>query len=515
MGRYHILEQLGEGGMAVVYKAYDTRLERNVAIKAILQDKQQSEKFLKRFEREAKALASLGHPNIVSVIDYGEQDGIPYLVMQYVPGGTLRAQLNGRAIPWQDAVQLLALIGRALACAHNQKIIHRDVKPSNILITQSGQPMLSDFGIAKMLEADETVDLTGTGVGVGTPEYMSPEQAQGRPVDGRSDIYSLGVIFYEMITGRKPYRADTPYAVAIKQVNEPLPAPRKFVPELPEDVERFLLKALAKEPENRHTSMQEFTSAMEGLGRSQSQTISVRSRRAWLRIGLGVVLAAGLVGAGAGLIRLASSSKNLSGSVWLGKPLNLPAPTPLPLAATGNVQTYLAREDFEGNKINLPGYSADSNSWQIVDDGTGNKVFQVDHPTGGAYFASFAFGEDYWGDYAVQYRLRFLRSNGDVGIQVRATGDKYYVVDLIPSELYLAYPGPSQWERIATKFPSIALNTWDTIRITVHGQDIQVFIDESKWIDAVDSKYQHGGLLMFASAGTLAQVDDIKVWQYP
>ncbi len=266
LGRYHILEQLGEGGMATVYKAYDTRLERDVAVKVIRVDQFGAgmlERILKRFEREAKALAKLTHPNIVHINDYGEQDGIPYLVMDYLPGGTLK-QILGKPIPWQEVTHLLIPITRALDYAHNLGIIHRDVKPSNILITQSGEPMLSDFGIAKILESEETQTLTGAGVGIGTPEYMAPEQWTGHACP-QSDLYSLGVVLFEMVTGRKPYIADTPAAILLKQANDLMPRPRQFVPDLPEAVEKVLFKTLAKKPEDRYQSMGEFAKALEGL----------------------------------------------------------------------------------------------------------------------------------------------------------------------------------------------------------------------------------------------------------
>lgn len=266
LGRYHLLEKLGKGGMAVVYKAHDTHLERDVAVKVIRRDAfapNQLERILKRFEREAKALARLQHPNIVPVIDYGEHDGMPYLVMAYLSGGALKDRI-GPPMPWREAARMLVPIAQALEVAHEQNLIHRDVKPSNILLTQKGQPMLTDFGIAKILDTDEGQTLTGTGVGVGTPGYMAPEQWTGKTVP-QSDIYSLGVVLYEMLAGRKPYLADTPAEVLLKQAGEPLPAPSKFVTGLPGPVEQVILKALEKNPENRYQTMTAFGAALEKL----------------------------------------------------------------------------------------------------------------------------------------------------------------------------------------------------------------------------------------------------------
>lgn len=269
IGRYHILEQLGQGGMATVYKAYDTRLERDVALKVLRVEQFAPavlERILRRFEREAKALAKLTHPNIVPIIDYGEHEGVPYLVMPFLSGGTLKAYLQKRdRLGWEEAVRLLLPIASALSFAHQHHILHRDVKPSNILLTEDGQPLLTDFGVAKILEAEEGQTLTGTGVGIGTPEYMSPEQGLGKGVGPQADVYSLGVVLYEMITGRKPYTADTPMAVVLKHVSEALPRPRMYVPELPEGVERVLLKALAKQPEDRYASMEAFAEALRGV----------------------------------------------------------------------------------------------------------------------------------------------------------------------------------------------------------------------------------------------------------
>jgi len=274
LGRYHIIEPLGQGGMASIYKAYDTSLERNVAIKIIRADMEEGNEveFLKRFQREARALAQLDHPYILKVLDYGEQDGLPYLVMPFVPGGTLKEKM-GAAMPYAQAAALLAPIARALEYAHEQKIIHRDVKPANILMSQSGAPLLSDFGIAKIIAGAGSTQLTAAGVGIGTPDYMAPEQWMG-VADPGTDIYSLGVVFYEMVTGHRPYTADTPAAVMIKHLRDPLPRPNTFVHNLPDMVEQVLFKALAKEPENRFLSMAAFATALEKLMRSEATVLS-------------------------------------------------------------------------------------------------------------------------------------------------------------------------------------------------------------------------------------------------
>jgi serine/threonine protein kinase len=269
LGRYHILEKLGEGGMATVYKAFDTHLEYNCAVKVIRTENLPQngvERALKRFEREARSVARLSHPNVVKVTDFGKYEDNPYLVMPLLSGGTLKQLIKRRGqIPWKEAVQLLIPIAEALEYAHEHKVIHRDVKPSNILLTEKGTPMLTDFGVAKVVEEESTQDLTGTSTTVGTPEYMAPEQITSKTVDTRADLYSLGVVFYEMVTGRRPYEADTPLAVLFKKVSEPLPRPSQFTKDLPEVVERFLLKALAKTPADRYQSAGKMEQALVNL----------------------------------------------------------------------------------------------------------------------------------------------------------------------------------------------------------------------------------------------------------
>lgn len=261
--------------MAVVYKAYDTRLERDVAIKIIRSGAFPSDtlnEILKRFEREAKSLAKLSHPNIVKVYDYGEHEGEPYLVMEYLPGGTLKKLLD-KPNPWREALNLILPVARGVAYAHQRGVLHRDIKPANVLITDAGEPMLSDFGIAKVFGSEQSTTLTGSGMAIGTPDYMAPEQWMGS-TSPQSDLYSLAIVLYEMVTGRKPYKADTPAELLIKQATEPVPNPRQFAADLPESIEQVLVKALAKEPGNRFDSVDVFISALDGLISSSSTKLS-------------------------------------------------------------------------------------------------------------------------------------------------------------------------------------------------------------------------------------------------
>ena len=267
IGRYQISELLGQGGMALVYRAYDTRLTREVAIKIIRTDlcaPAVLDELLKRFEREAKALAQFDHPHIVHVHDYGEYEGSPYLVMQYLPGGTLRKKM-GAPVDWQDTLRLMLPLAEALEYAHQREIIHRDIKPANILLTAEGQPKLTDFGIAKILQTTPMTALTGDNDTIGTPDYMAPEQAKGAPLDYRVDIYSLGIVLYEMITGCNPFLCGSAVETIIQHINKPLPSPRDFIPDLPYPVEQLLCKMLAKQPDERYDNMAVLSHEMETL----------------------------------------------------------------------------------------------------------------------------------------------------------------------------------------------------------------------------------------------------------
>ncbi len=261
LGGYQILEQIGQGGMATIYKAYQPSMDRYVAIKVLPSHFTEDETFVARFTQEARTLARLEHPHILPVYDYGEQEGITYLVMRYIDAGTLK-DLIARQGPMalDETVRLFSQVGSALDYAHSQGVVHRDIKPTNVLI-QRGNAFLTDFGIAKLVAG--TAQFTATGAIVGTPAYMSPEQGLGATVDQRSDIYALGVVLYEMVVGRVPYEAETPLAVLLKHVNDPLPPPRHVKPDLPEAVERVILKAMAKSPDDRFQSAADMVSALQ------------------------------------------------------------------------------------------------------------------------------------------------------------------------------------------------------------------------------------------------------------
>jgi serine/threonine-protein kinase len=258
IGAYRILGELGRGGMARVYRALQVSLDREVALKALSSDLAGDPQFLQRFTQEAHAVARLHHPNIVSIYDYGEQDDTPFIVMELVEGGTLKTML-GEPMDLQQAAPLIADVAAALDYAHRLGIIHRDVKPHNILIAPDGHAVLSDFGIAKLASA--ATQLTRTGASIGTPEYMSPEQVKGETATAASDIYSLGIVAFELATGRVPFSGDTPFAVMLKHVQEKAPPARQFKATLPAALEPVLAKALAIDAADRYVTAMEFSRA--------------------------------------------------------------------------------------------------------------------------------------------------------------------------------------------------------------------------------------------------------------
>jgi serine/threonine protein kinase len=261
--------------MATVYRAYDPRFEREVAVKVLPSELLHADpQFRLRFEREAKIIAQLEHTAIVPVYDVGEADGQPYFVMRYMNGGSLSERIKAGGLTLDDAARILGAIAPGLDEAHSKGIVHRDIKPSNILFDKRGNPYISDFGIAKLSQA-QAGNVTGSAI-IGTPAYMAPEQAQGTGTDGRADIYALGIILFEMLTGKQPYEADTPMAVAIKHITDPVPQIRKINPQLSEGVDRIIQKAMAKDKNDRFATAVEMTTAIQEVARNQPTKLQTK-----------------------------------------------------------------------------------------------------------------------------------------------------------------------------------------------------------------------------------------------
>ncbi len=313
--RYELEELVGTGGMSTVYRARDRLLERQVAIKILHEHYSRDESYVERFRREARAAAKLSHPNIVTVIDRGEAGGRQFIVFEFVDGQNLKQLIAGRGrLPVRNALELGIEVARALSFAHAQGLVHRDVKPQNVLLG-NGDVKVTDFGIARSL--DVSIGLTQTGTVLGTGEYISPEQATGRQVDARTDVYSLGVVLYELLAGEPPYSADSFVAVAMRHVNDPVPSISLARPDVPLRIDAALQRAMAKDPDDRFQSMSDFVvelgNCLSGLGdedaertvisapavRPRARPVRRRRRRFSPIIALIVLIAALGVGAGA------------------------------------------------------------------------------------------------------------------------------------------------------------------------------------------------------------------------
>ncbi len=254
IGQHEIVAQLGRGGMANVYKAFHPGLSVHRAIKVIRPELADSEGFQDRFQREARAVAALRHPNIVQIHDFGQHDDLFYMIMEFVEGEDLKARMlrEGAIRPFSEAVRLIEQIAEALGYAHSQGVVHRDVKPDNVLLNKNGQAILADFGIAKIISSEDA-KLTATGTGLGTPAYMAPEQAKGAvDVDEMADLYAVGVVLYEMLTAHLPFHADTPLAVLQRVIYDPVTPPREFTADIPDALQGVVLKAMAKDPARRY-----------------------------------------------------------------------------------------------------------------------------------------------------------------------------------------------------------------------------------------------------------------------
>ena len=307
-GRYRIINRLGSGGMADVYCAEDSQLGRRIALKVLHRRFAEDPQFVERFRREASSAAGLSHPNIVGIFDRGEWDGTYYIAMEYVEGRTLKEIVREKgAAPAEAATDITLQILRAARYAHKHGVVHRDIKPHNVLIDGDGRVRVTDFGIARAGASD----MTETGSVMGTAQYLSPEQAQGRPVDERADLYSIGIVLYELLTGRVPFDADSPVTVALKQVSEAPVPPRELVPGIPPALENVVLRAMEKDPDRRYQTADDFIAALEAARADPSAVVAPpppppieeileeddrRARRWWLWVLVALALIAIAVG---------------------------------------------------------------------------------------------------------------------------------------------------------------------------------------------------------------------------
>lgn len=307
--RYEIHQRLARGGMAQVYLARDRSLDRPVAIKELVPEFATDPSFVERFRREAQAAANLAHPNIVGVYDWGTQDGTYFIVMEYIDGPSLSQVIrrDGPIHP-RRAIELTSEVAGALGFAHSRGVVHRDVKPGNVLLTGSGQSKVTDFGIARALSSPDE-DLTQAGSVMGTATYFSPEQAQGQPVDPRSDLYSLGVVLYEMVTGRPPFTGDTPLAIAYKHVQDQPERPSSIVPDLSPGIDAIVLKLLSKRPDDRYASAEDLRADL----RRFLQGETTNAERA-------LYGAAAMAGAGAGAVAATAMQPATPGSMPVMEP---------------------------------------------------------------------------------------------------------------------------------------------------------------------------------------------------
>jgi serine/threonine-protein kinase len=568
LGAYRLVERLGQGGMATVYKAYEAALDRYVAIKVLPQLLASDPTFMHRFRREAKAIAQLDHPNIVPIFSYGEESGITYIAMQFIRGGTLKH--SDKAYDTDDALRLLLPIARALGYAHKRGIVHRDIKPSNVLISNDGRPILADFGLAQM--TDTSIKLTQSGVGMGTPTYMSPEQGQGDPVDQRTDIYSFGIMLYELVTGEAPFRADTPMAVVIKHLTAPMPMPRQVNPAIPEEVEALILKATAKNPDDRFQSAEEMALAMERaldhmpmqvaeklpenvtfkkvepvlavpepaapLSTKVSAVSPPKSKSVVKTLVVAVLLVIGVPCFGVVLMFIFNLCPPQGpwpqppwcpGTTYVVPFLDTPVPPITPVVTDGRLGNILFQDDFEGGIS--PRWMFTASPYLVpwtAEKVDGRTVFHSWPPNPPGDTSDAEIRDTQWQDYAIQFDFHFIKPDqfGEHYFILRGRvtncpptirSIQTYEVTVSPDMdlLRKSYCKEGSHQQIAQSDANFDAAGWHTLQYIFIGNRIQLFIDGKSYIDYTDTEnwIQGGDLWLETGAGAEILFDNLKVYE--
>jgi tRNA A-37 threonylcarbamoyl transferase component Bud32 len=571
LGPYTIVEKIGGGGMATVYKAYQPAVDRYVALKVVRADMADTPQFRQRFDREARTIARLEHRYILPVYDFGEANGIPYLVMRYTNGGTLDALIAAGGLSQARAIKFIAQIAEALAYAHSQNVIHRDIKPANVLLSSDDNVLLTDFGIAKLMAG--TTALTGTGAMVGTPFYMAPEQVRSQPVDARTDIYALGIVLYECLTGQRPFTGDTPLAVMYMQVRDPLPLPHTINQTVGENLERIVLKATAKEPADRFQNAAELAAALNALRAAppdlapapppalatppapaaappQPAVQPARPRRVPLwgwAVGGGLIAAALLLGfyllntpasvAGTPTVGAAAASATQAAPQPSAQPAAA-APT-VPAAAPPSVEpaSPAALRSYNFDAGSADGWTGDQQEWRVVQDGQNQFVYEGQAPPA-AFTSASPSGDDTAAviaqpNYVLELRLRVIAAGdpsddfADVWIAVRASSDQnatngcesyQFLLDMSSDEVTLARNGQELcggFTVLRQNSYALELNRWYTLRAMVNGAQISLTIDGQTVVAATDTQLAQGFVYVTLGQGVKAQFDAIQLIPLP
>jgi len=622
--RYKVTGELGKGAMGIVYRAQDLQTGKDVAVKLISGDLAIQPDMLERFKREGEALRQLKHPNIVEFIDAFQYGDHYVIVMEHVSGGSLHDLISKGPLPIEQANRIALELCDALVRSHHLNIVHRDLKPENVLLTEEGTPKLADFGVARLSEGTR---MTRSGTQVGTPYYMAPEAWEGKPLDVQADIWSLGVVYFEMLTGEVPFGGDTGPAVMNKVMTAQPPDLRKLRADVPAGLVKIVARMLTRDKRRRYQTMRQLSADLE-LGQSSASTgPSALSKafipgdgstikRTWLLLAAGILvigviiaykfLSSSIPGSDIELGAVATEAPTLrtntipigfvdapqpddvvSGFVYINgwsldevgidrveiyldgvylvdaiygssRPDVAENNTGFTNATNSGFEYYLDTTQYAdgvhiiqavaynkaGNSFplaesvgisvmfdNQPGDilfdedfedgSADGiellteNSWEIITDEDSNQVFQSDNRNSSDY-PSFSFGQEDWQDYSIEYKIKLIDSteeNARVALQFRSNGIRYYVLDVGDAEAYLGYSlKDDDWKELVTQNPTIERNTWYEVRVDVQGDQIDVYLDNSKISSVTDSQITSGQIIIFAAPGSFVQVDDIRVF---